>query len=61
MKLAPIDEKDESDELAKIQAIEIEFMQFVLPWLKLVPKNSGRSVAKVYNKIFLAKDFQYFL
>ena len=36
-----IQEKEELiDELAKIEAIEIEFVQFVLPWLKLVPPDS---------------------
>ena len=36
-----IQEKEEiNDELAKIEAIEIEFVQFVLPWLKLVPPDS---------------------
>ena len=37
----PLQEKEEiNDELAKIEAIEIEFVQFVLPWLKLVPPDS---------------------
>ena len=38
--LDTIQEKEEIDELAKIEAIEIEFVQFVLPWLKLVPPDS---------------------
>ena len=38
--LDTIQEKEEIDELAKIEAIEIEFVQFVLPWLKLVPADS---------------------
>ena len=33
-------ESPTADELAKIEAIEIEFVQFVLPWLKLVPPDS---------------------
>ena len=33
-------ESPTADELAKIEAIEIEFVQFILPWLKLVPPDS---------------------
>ena len=45
--LTPIEEKEESDELAKIQSIEVEFMRFVLPWLRLVPQGSSPN-----NKVF---------
>ena len=57
-----IQEKEEiNDELAKIEAIEIEFVQFVLPWLKLVPPDSccQDKVYKYTYKLqsFLAKYF----
>ena len=60
--MAPIQEKEEIEELAKIEAIEIEFIQYVLPWLKLVPKGSSQifkdKVLNKVKKIFLSVNFE---